>query len=1141
MKTFKLFYLIAFCFVSKALYSQGVSEQLYPGIFSVDTQAIPTDSVIYFMKSNKEFLKWSPSTNQVTFLESYPNVSNFSVKQDSYFFTESGAIFFGSFTSGTFYKYSLSTNTWTQKTPFPGAAGPGEIVFFQNSSAKWAYKTGSNFVYKYSPVSNAWTNLSGVPSGLITCKVVKRIGSTFEFFKSDFSQYFTFDPNSNVFTTNNLYTPNQNPYEIPSTEIRYTFLSDTLYLAPFLSYSNYDHVKEYAISTNHLGQLANKYTQDIFTFQGQLYACSGSSIFKWTRSCTPSNITFTHPTSALPMNNINVSASVSGTIAANNPYSIGFYNETGNILFTPSTNQITLSSIQMPLDTLQLDFEYFNNFCYLDTTIEIYPAFQNGMAGWSTFGIFDDYTMPRKEAIAVALDDFILAGLGKVWSTGSKLKDLYTVSYDNCKIRKIADFPGEALTNPIYLNWNNKAIIASGSTNNGTSNKVWMFDPNDYSWTELPELPENTYEGIGFVENAELYIGLGATSNIYKFNSTSNTWEIFTQYPNGIYKNGATFEWNGNRYIGVGSINNLETKTFTRLDMNDGSFTSLGTPTGAIGKGKMGLYTFQDKIIYGYNSSSNFIYHGSVLDMESYSIIADGLSTGVSSYSTPSYCQKGNELFLLFGAIDNLSNYFINNTSHPYSTGNPNIGLTPLSPVGKLIFKFHSGGCDLLGTHLNAPLSFFNAAAEGANLVSYSGSSSIQEYNVNGISYPLEYESQFNFVPMPPSNDDVILQAINGLEYCSDTFNIHIHPLCAQPRTTIATNLFGSSPVNGATAILLDDALYFGLGFLATGTSSSWWKYDLITNQISSLPAFPLSGYTLPQTFALNGNIYLIGGYTNNFTSPTQLWMLNLQTNQWVEKASLPINNWRFGSVYVLDGKAYIQGGTMNGSPQGNQQIYQYNPTNNSWLLISASSFFSNPTTTIQNEDGVWIIGSTNKRIKKNTLSSPHVFTDCGTSQFSEENYSRKQHYGIKHEDYFFITDGSKLYRANQTNFIFDYLGNIDLGLPTGPNEVHIVDAMFKYQNKIIALVYLENSITGFPINNKIIEIPLDDEDCPYAPSFTCRADLNQDGLVSFLDVLIFSDNFPCNNCSIDIDNNNQVDLYDLIALLEAYGNICGN
>lgn len=69
-----------------------------------------------------------------------------------------------------FWVYDIGTDTWTQKTSFPGGQRSGPCGFYLNGYIYWGTGNGNDGVYeathdwwKYDPTSDTWTQVTGLP------------------------------------------------------------------------------------------------------------------------------------------------------------------------------------------------------------------------------------------------------------------------------------------------------------------------------------------------------------------------------------------------------------------------------------------------------------------------------------------------------------------------------------------------------------------------------------------------------------------------------------------------------------------------------------------------------------------------------------------------------------------------------------------------------------------------------------------------------------------------------------------------------------------------------------------------------------------------------------------------------------------
>ncbi|MBZ0099469.1 MAG: hypothetical protein K8F30_10310, partial [Taibaiella sp.] len=73
------------------------------------------------------------------------------------------------------------------------------------------------------------------------------------------------------------------------------------------------------------------------------------------------------------------------------------------------------------------------------------------------------------------------------------------------------------------------------------------------------------------------------------------------------------------------------------------------------------------------------------------------------------------------------------------------------------------------------------------------------------------------------------------------------------------------------------------------------------------IPPAAISGRWGAYSFALNGKIYLGGGYLGNQVNLNDLWEYDPGTDNWTQKANVPGSNGRTHAIaFAINGKGYI-------------------------------------------------------------------------------------------------------------------------------------------------------------------------------------------------------------------------------------------
>ena len=158
-------------------------------------------------------------------------------------------------------------------------------------------------------------------------------------------------------------------------------------------------------------------------------------------------------------------------------------------------------------------------------------------------------------------------------------------------------------------------------------------------------------------------------------------------------------------------------------------------------------------------------------------------------------------------------------------------------------------------------------------------------------------------------------------------------------RTTTSNNLplVVSDPVSGKMFAFYGDGSAFVI-YSSTDGSGTWSTVTVSTAPYTA-SAWPLNF----QALALNGKIYIIGGYLNGPTyTNVKIWASSNECVDWTEVGTnvLPENMWLAGLV-VASGIPYIIGYATGSSPTYRQRIYRGSGDLSTWTLIT--TWTSNP------------------------------------------------------------------------------------------------------------------------------------------------------------------------------------------------------
>lgn len=90
----------------------------------------------------------------------------------------------------------------------------------------------------------------------------------------------------------------------------------------------------------------------------------------------------------------------------------------------------------------------------------------------------------------------------------------------------IASFPDEAVTEAAVCIWEDKIALSGGKTNNGVSDKVWLYDPGTDGWCELGRMKSARHGHSMVVVGHQLYILGGEASTIECYDKCKQEFEV---------------------------------------------------------------------------------------------------------------------------------------------------------------------------------------------------------------------------------------------------------------------------------------------------------------------------------------------------------------------------------------------------------------------------------------------------------------------------------------------------------------------------------------------------------------------------------------------------------------------------------------
>lgn len=145
----------------------------------------------------------------------------------------------------------------------------------------------------------------------------------------------------------------------------------------------------------------------------------------------------------------------------------------------------------------------------------------------------------------------------------------------------------------------------------------------------------------------------------------------------------------------------------------------------------------------------------------------------------------------------------------------------------------------------------------------------------------------------------------------------------------------------GAQCFALDGKIFVGGGYVGNNTNlRDLVSFDPATGQWNFHKDLPgkTSNRTGGIAFTINGKAYIGLGaenyndFTGTWTFLTDLWQYDPSSDSWTEKATFPGTGVAFSGTFIIDNKFYVIGGTTGKqSADGTNKVYEYNPATDKW------------------------------------------------------------------------------------------------------------------------------------------------------------------------------------------------------------------
>src|SRR3989338_8185798 len=494
-----------------------------PGAIAIGSNIIRNgaDDTIYVTQGNSAtgFYRYTISTNTWTTLAVVPgalaNGSNMirNGADDTIYVTQ------GSGNTG-FYKYTISTNTWTSLAVNPGVGAGSRMI--RNGADDTIYVTQGNSTtgfYRYTISTNTWTTLAVAPGALSDGSSMIRNGADDTIYVTRgnmTANFYKYTISTNAWTSLAI-TPG--PLSYGSSMIR-NGANDTIYVTQATSYTSF---YKYTISTNTWTSLAaipgGPYTGSSMISNGAddtIYVTQGNS--------TTGFYKYTISTNTWAGSNVSSLAATPGTLAQGSNmirngaddtiYVTQGNSATGFYRYTISTN--TWTTLAVVPGILDSGSSMIRNGA--DDTIYVTQGGTVGLAGfykytistntWTTLTVVPGALNNGSDMIRNGADDTIY-----VTQCGN-LTGFYKYTISTNTWMTLAVAPGTLADGSSMIR--NGADDTIYVTRGGSNTGFYKYTISTNTWTTLAVAPGALSNGSSMIRN-------GADDTIYVTQSTGNT------------------------------------------------------------------------------------------------------------------------------------------------------------------------------------------------------------------------------------------------------------------------------------------------------------------------------------------------------------------------------------------------------------------------------------------------------------------------------------------------------------------------------------------------------------------------------------------------------------------------------------------
>ena len=239
-------------------------------------------------------------------------------------------------------------------------------------------------------------------------------------------------------------------------------------------------------------------------------------------------------------------------------------------------------------------------------------------------------------------------------------------------------------------------------------------------------------------------------------------------------------------------------------------------------------------------------------------------------------------------------------------------------------------------------------------------------------------------------------------------------------------------------AAVIDEMIYVSGGLVPTaqgvGVAASVERYRSDTDSWDSVADLPAPRHH-SMSVAVDGLVYLLGGFGDGFDPWATAWVFEPQPNGWGEIAALPVAVGA-GAAVEIEGIIYLAGGVPNGT-----SLYAYDPAADTWETLAPMAQAREHTAAVAFDGDLWVLGG---RWEDEMLESVEVFdTDSGTWSSGPSMQEARSGFGATVlDDSIFVAGGevfdqSNGFVATALDSVERFDGEVWTFIATLPRRIH--------------------------------------------------------------------------------------------------------